>query len=123
MKFLKLLIILLYFLTTQNSFGQLNCGTFTPTFSDYNFIALDSKKHHVVRQNTTSTVYLPLKIHVIRRSDGTGSVTTAQINQSLAIANQFYTATGIQAITHFYIHLYTHIHAHTGISVYIQVPV
>lgn len=40
--------------------------------------------------------YIPVKFHVITKSDGTGSVPLAAINQALAIANAYYSNANIQ---------------------------
>ena len=55
------------------------------------------KKNMVrARQQAEGYAFVPLRFHVVRRSDGTGGAATAQINDALAKLNEYYRHSGIQ---------------------------
>jgi hypothetical protein len=55
------------------------------------------KKNRVrARQQAGEFTYVPLRFHIVRRSDGTGGASTAQVNDALAKLNEYYRHCGIQ---------------------------
>ncbi|TAH12868.1 MAG: hypothetical protein EAZ14_05820, partial [Runella slithyformis] len=57
---------------------------------------LDLKKHFAHAKISTTPTYLPIKAHIIRRSDGTGGLSLADLNTGLVRLNQLYINSNIQ---------------------------
>lgn len=83
-------------LSLQTAFGQQEtaCGT-VPTEEQIEFMRqIDVNAFRARTAN--SIINVPLKIHIIRRSDGTGGLTPGSVTQAINTANDYYVNSGIQ---------------------------
>lgn len=89
----KFTFIVLFLISHFISKGQVLCGTLEPTqFKSKNSSAYSPN----ILDTTNTTSYLPIEIHIIRKSDGSGSTSLADINAGLANLNAYYLQSGIQ---------------------------
>lgn len=74
------------------------CGTQNPTpqqirsLTEQGRVALERKR--ASRAVFTAITYVPIRPHIVRRSDGTGGLTLAHLNQAMALANSYYLSNG-----------------------------
>lgn len=89
--------VILILLVGGQLFAQENlCGTSEspdPTFDVIEFQAF--KKRMQKEQQTKSTIYIPIKPHVIRTSAGSGGLSDTQVLDAIATMNSIYSSSGI----------------------------
>jgi Secretion system C-terminal sorting domain/Pregnancy-associated plasma protein-A len=99
MKYTWMLLVLL--VVVQQVAGQ-NCGT-VPTNEQLEFMDLihhSAKSFGNLRKTNFSKVRVPVKLHFIRSSNGSGGVSEAQIGNLLDKVNGFYSAAGMEFFQH-----------------------
>jgi hypothetical protein len=94
---LQLLALFTFLFAMTNVFGQeMNCGTEEtpdPTFDILKFQAF--KKKMQKQAGTKSTIYVPIKAHVVRTSAGSGGLSDTQLIEAIDRLNEIYTPSGI----------------------------
>lgn len=89
-----------FFLVSLETWSQVvPCGNPDEKMEDIqnrNRRILDLKKHFAHAKISTTPTYLPIKAHIIRRSDGTGGLSLADLNTGLVRLNQLYINSNIQ---------------------------
>lgn len=93
-------IFLAFLLFTKTNYAQIACGTqVDDATAEYLMSELDEVQHFI-QQNSTlknaATYQLPIQIHIVRQSDGTGGMTAAQASQSIAELNTEFADAGIE---------------------------
>lgn len=96
-----LLLIVFSFLTfcSFESIAQQNfCQTtLTQEQVDY-FNATRAARESMLDHARTSTIYIPIKAHIIRRSDGTGGLSLADLNTAMSTVNDHYSSMNIEFV-------------------------
>jgi len=88
---MKNLFIFLLILIVGEVQAQNFCGTPKDTQVKSRF-----ERYRNISIERNNTLYLPLSIHIVRRSDGTGGIKTTQAYYDLCILNQDFSSTGLQ---------------------------
>lgn len=84
-------------LTVQaQSSTTFRCGTSDPTPAELHTLQQYGQTPPVARPTTGTVVYVPLRVYIVRRSDGTGGADEAVLYQSLAETNALYVQANIQ---------------------------
>jgi hypothetical protein len=78
----------------SESANHFNCGMASPTESDIRFTKEVVAKALILRNSGTTC--LPLKAYIVRKSDGTGGTTTADLNKALTGLNKSFLNAGIE---------------------------
>ncbi len=97
-KYITIALALLLF--TKINYAQTACGTqIDDETAEYLMSELDEVQHFI-QQNSTlknaSTYLLPIQIHIVRQSNGTGGITAAQASQSIVDLNADFADAGIE---------------------------
>lgn len=87
-------ILGVFMLLTFSSHAQLPCGTPSPTPQQYQYTK--NVISQIALQRNGGTTCIPIRVHIVRHSDGTGGVTMQAINEGLAELNQYYLVAGIE---------------------------
>ena len=74
---------------------QMECGS-VPGAEQLNRIKELKILSAGIQKRATDTIYIPIKIHVIRRTNGTGGMLLSQISNELDIVNDVYAETRVQ---------------------------
>ncbi|MCU0391872.1 MAG: GEVED domain-containing protein [Thermoflexibacter sp.] len=98
--FKKILLSVLFSIlfTHFQSFAQENCGTPAPTPTERELlIRLGKVKPNQSHLRTEGVAkYFPVKVHIMRKSDGTGGASELEIMQGLAEANRIFRQIDVQ---------------------------
>ncbi|HEY8402536.1 MAG TPA: PKD-like domain-containing protein [Cytophagaceae bacterium] len=95
----KLLPTLLLFLIVFSAFSQEDCGTKILPEQEQFLENLEKQweaKRKTFRVNATSMKMIPVKVHIIRKSDGTGGITIEQVREAINYTNNLYIKANIQ---------------------------
>lgn len=88
-----LLISIFFFSSVKSQSRHLECGTETPE-SVHKLMEEYYESDQKFMKG--SMLYLPIKAHIFRRSDGSGGLTEAQLNDAIDAMNEFYINADIQ---------------------------
>jgi GEVED domain/Pregnancy-associated plasma protein-A len=98
-KIVPIFIVCIQFLLGQVVFAQFDCGTQALTAQEQQkyeqFVSRVKQKRTASRVDATIS-YIPVKVHIVTKSDGTGSVGMGELNNAIAIVNSYYINSGIQ---------------------------
>jgi len=93
-------IILAFLLFTKTNYAQITCGTqIDDATAQYLMSELDEVQHFIQQNSTlknTAIYQLPIQIHIVRQSNGTGGMTAAQADQSITDLNTDFADAGIE---------------------------
>ena len=90
----RLALLILVLNVFHNAFGQVECGT---VVTEKTRAFLRKMKTEPLKDmlSDEETVKLAISAHIVRRSDGTGGLTTSQLESAIADANVIYQPLGI----------------------------
>lgn len=97
----KLFVVCIAFLCfIQIGFGQLPCGTqISDETAEYLATQLGDLNHFIEKNTTLKNAVnykFPIQIHIVRQTNGTGGITAAQANESIAELNADFADAGIE---------------------------
>ena len=88
---IKNLTVLTAFAVLSNYGYSQECGTIaTPKQIKYLDKSKDLRQNYVAYKSKAATTQVPIQIHIARRSNGTGGLTTAQITTMINDMNAYY---------------------------------
>ncbi len=98
--FKSIIALLALSLFAKINYAQIACGTqIDDATAEYLMSELDEVQHFI-QQNSAlknaSTYLLPIQIHIVRQSNGTGGMTATQANQSITQLNADFAGAGIE---------------------------
>lgn len=95
---LKSLLLLLIVAALPLSAQQLHCGTPALSATERQFLLgrVIPLEQELAARPTATVSYVPVKLHMLRRDDGTGGLTPLQIITAMGECNRAYIASGIQ---------------------------
>ena len=76
--------------------SSFSCGTPAPTPTELRALQQYGRDLSLARPTAGAMAYVPLRVYIVRRSDGTGGADETAIYQSLAETNSLYGQAGIQ---------------------------
>ncbi len=82
-------------------FGQFRCETYEPSAGEKELMRrIRLKAAKIASASSTSVVngisYIPVQVHIVQKSDGTGGATLKEINHGLALTNKAFLKSQIQ---------------------------
>ena len=79
--------------------GSETCGTIDPTPAQARLLIQEAnqalQRKRASRSALTAITYVPIRPHIIRRSNGTGGYTLASLNDVIATTNNYYLSNGL----------------------------
>lgn len=87
--------IWVFIFPSQVQSQQIECGS-VPTMEQMQHMIQLRNKLHSVQFKSTDTIFIPVKAHVIRRSNGTGGMLPSQLYTEIGRVNTVYAPSGVQ---------------------------
>ena len=94
---MRLLLLFISLLIFNNFFAQIKqCGTIETPNPSFNIESFQSFKEKIKKnRNARSSIYIPVKAHIVRMSDGYGGLSEASLIQAMVTLNEIYNPAGV----------------------------
>ncbi|MFT4968443.1 MAG: hypothetical protein ACI9O4_000172 [Chitinophagales bacterium] len=87
-------ILLVTMFLGSNVFAQGVCGTHSPTSSEYQFLVNYVANLPILKN--AGTTCIPIRLHIVRETNGTGGVSLDDVHEGVAYLNAYYLPAGIE---------------------------